>query len=151
MYMAVMAAEQYEMVVTAWVRLARGYTRILAMVEDELKARNLPELAWYDVLIELKRAHPEKLRPKDLQARLLLPQHGMSRLLDRMDAEKLVRREPCAEDRRGQLVSITTAGQEMVRRMWPVYRNGLRQALGQKLSERELDQVATILQKVERR
>jgi DNA-binding MarR family transcriptional regulator len=146
-----MTAANDDLIVSAWVKLARGYTRVLAQVEDELKARALPELGWYDVLLELRRALPAKLRPMDLQDKLLLAQHNLSRLLERMEKAALIKRERFEEDRRGQLVGITPEGLDILKRIWPVYRNVLRQALGQKLSPRELEMIALALQKIERR
>ena len=53
-------------------------TRAIEAVEARLKAADLPPLGWYDVLLELEKAGEAGLRPFELQARLLLPQYGVS-------------------------------------------------------------------------
>ena len=92
----------------------------------ELKTAGLPPLEHYDALLELRRARPEGLRPKALEARMLLAQYGISRLVDRLVRDGLATRRPCPEDRRGQLVTITPAGEALLARMWPVYRDAVR-------------------------
>ena len=119
--------------VEAWVALARAHARVLAHIEAALKAENLPPLAWYDVLLELDRAGEDGLRPLDLKDRLLLPQYGISRLLDRIRAAGYLARRPCPDDRRGHIVAITPEGRAIRERAWPVYRAALTEALGQPL------------------
>lgn len=114
--------------VALWTALSRAQRRVLRAVEAALKATALPPLEWYDVLLELDRG--PALRPRELRARLLLAQPNLSRLLDRMEAAGLVERTACEEDRRGQLVSITSAGRDLRRRVWPVYAAALQAALG---------------------
>ena len=54
---------------------------------------------------------------------------GLTRLVDRLEVEGLVRREPSPDDRRGIVVSITREGSALLRRMWPVYAAELRRSL----------------------
>jgi DNA-binding MarR family transcriptional regulator len=140
-----------ENVVAAWVSLARAYTEMLHAVESALKEQGFPPLAWYDVLLELKRIPRECIRPIDLQERLLLEQHNLSRLIDRMEREKLVERLPCDEDRRGQLIAITREGRALQKKMWPIYRDALIKGLGSNLQGDELELLARQLSKVSRR
>src|SRR5690606_30123458 len=76
--------------VAIWTGLVRTTDTIRDAIEAALKARGLPPLSWYDVLWELERAGPGGLRQNDLQARLLLVQYHLSRLLARMEAAGLV-------------------------------------------------------------
>lgn len=124
-----------EAVVGAWVRLMRAQRATLGAIEADLKRAGLPPLAWYDVLLELTRAEDGALRPLQLQERLLLAQHNVSRLVDRLEKDGLVRREPFAEDGRGQLVSVTAAGRQLARRMWQVYREAIERHVGSKLGD----------------
>ena len=80
---------------------------VLAMVEGDLKAAGFPPLAWYDALLELRRVEPEGLRQFELQRHMLLAQYNMSRLIDRLVEARLVRRQPCPQDRRGQVINVT--------------------------------------------
>ena len=102
-------------VVLAWARLERAHRAALATVEARLKAARLPDLAWYDVLLELERAD-EGLRPFELQKAMLFAQYNLSRLIDRMAAAGYVTRAASEEDGRGQLLRITRQGRAIRRR-----------------------------------
>jgi len=102
-----------------WTGLIRAGGRVQAAVEAALKAAGLPALGWYDALWEIEKAG--EIRPLMLQDRLLLPQYGLSRLVDRMEKAGLVQRRACDDDGRGQVLSLTEAGRAVRGRMWPVY------------------------------
>ena len=82
--------------VKAWTRLIRARDRVLGAIEQDLEAGDCPPLAWYDVLLELSRAADGRLRPFEIEKETLLAQYNLSRLLDRLEKEGLVAREPCA-------------------------------------------------------
>src|SRR5207237_9424443 len=107
--------------VTAWARLIRARETLVSAVERELKAARLPPLAWYDVLLELTRAPDGRLRPFEIEKETLLAQYNLSRLLDRLEKEGLIAREPCDDDGRGQWVVITGKGRALQARIWKVY------------------------------
>lgn len=130
-------------VMTAWIGLVRAHNAALSRIEDALKAAAMPPLEWYDVLLELDRAGA--LRPRDLQARLLLAQYNLSRLLDRMVGAGLVTRTPCADDKRGYLIELTAEGRAMRARIWPVYAAAIEEAVGERLSEDEAAALADLL------
>ena len=130
-------------VILAWTRLVRAHQAALAGIEAALKGAGHPPLEWYDVLLELERAGP--LRPRDLQARLLLAQSNLSRLLDRMAGAGAVERTPCEDDRRGHLVAATAEGSALRRRMWPVYAAAIQAAVGDRVSEAEATALAGLL------
>ena len=114
-----MADERTEMIMLAWVRLIRAHDRVVSNVEAEVKARGLPPITWYDILLELSRGGGRRMRPVELEKELLVAQYNLSRLLDRMVEAGLVQREPCDGDARGHMVSLTPAGKAMQKEMWP--------------------------------
>ena len=65
---------------------------------------------------------------KALAREVTLSRTGLTRLVDRIEREGFLRREPAAEDRRGAYVAITPEGIELLRRMWPVYERVLDEA-----------------------
>ena len=141
-----MTGKPSDMTITAWARLLKAQAKALDAVETDLKAKGHPPLAWYDVLLELKREENGTLRPLELEKRLLLKQHNVSRLIDRMEQKNLLKRLPFAEDGRGQLVAITDHGQDLLRRMWPTYRASIQDHVGSKLSDSEMTKLAALLQ-----
>ena len=105
----------------------------------------LPPLGWYDALLELEKAGEDGLRPFQLKERLLLPQSGTSRLLDRMERARLIRRTPHDNDARGQIVSLTEEGAALRQRMWSVYEKFLREAVERALRVEELHDLSALL------
>jgi DNA-binding MarR family transcriptional regulator len=130
----------------AWVQLIRAHRSALCSVERALRAADLPPLEWYDVLLELERGGP--LRSRDLQDRLLLAQYNLSRLLDRMESEKLISRERCSEDARCQWVRVTDDGKALRKRMWPVYASAIDEALGAKVTEVQAEKLSELLSRI---
>ena len=129
-----------------WKALMTASTRLTEAVEAALKAEGLPPLAWYDVLWEVEKAGEEGLRPFVLKDRLLLPQYATSRLLDRIAAARLIDRDQCPEDGRGQILTLTEKGRAMRARMWPVYEAVLKEQVGVVAETAELAAAAKLLE-----
>ncbi len=139
-----MSATPSETVVRAWARLTKAQQRALDSIERALKAAKLPPLAWYDVLLELERAGGS-LRPFELEREMLLAQYSLSRLIDRMEEAGYVERRALKEDRRGQAIVITAAGQTLRRRMWSIYGPAIQAAIGDHLSPKQIDTLSALL------
>ena len=135
-------------VVDAWIALNRAQRYVFEAIESELKSAGLPPLAWYDVLLELQREPDGRLRQSDLERRMLFPQYHISRLVDRLEREKLVRRERCEDDGRAYWVAITDKGLALRERMWPLYAAAIQGCLGEKLSDQEAARIAEGLRKL---
>ena len=135
-------------VVHAWTQLVRSEQTVLGRIDACMKEAGLPPLAWYDVLLELDRETAGRLRPVELERRLLLTQYNISRLLDRMGKAGLISREVCTEDGRGQWVVISPEGQKVRRRMWRVYGAAIERFVGSKLTAKEATELGTMLTKL---
>jgi DNA-binding MarR family transcriptional regulator len=144
----VMTTNPTETTIHAWTRLMRAQHAALSHIEGNLKQAGLPALAWYDVLLELSRAGEGGLRPFELERRMLLPQYGLSRLIDRIEAAGYLERRPCEADGRGQVLAITEAGEAMRRQMWPVYSAAIEEAVGARLTAAEAASLAELLQRL---
>jgi DNA-binding MarR family transcriptional regulator len=105
----------------AWRALLDVHRRVVGEVEAALAEAGLPPLSWYDVLWPLYGAERRRLRIGLLAEKVMLSRTGLSRLVDRLEAAGLLRREPAPEDRRGAYVALTPEGAALLRRMWPVY------------------------------
>jgi DNA-binding MarR family transcriptional regulator len=106
-----------------WRTFLNTHAVLIQRIEEDLKAPGLPPLAWYDVLWPLQRAEGRRLRMNELAQEVVLSRTGLVRLVDRIEAAGLLRREPVPEDGRGSYAAITTEGAATLRRMWPVYRS----------------------------
>jgi DNA-binding MarR family transcriptional regulator len=105
-----------------WRAFLNAHAALIQRIETDLKAHGLPPLSWYDVLWPLRRAEDRRLRMNELAREVVLSRTGLVRLVDRIEAAGLLRREPVPEDGRGSYVVITSEGTATLRRMWPVYR-----------------------------
>jgi DNA-binding MarR family transcriptional regulator len=109
----------------AWRALLNAHAAATRAIEAELKEADLPPLGWYDLLWPLYTAPERRLRMNELAQQAVLSRTGLVRLVDRIEAAGLLRREPVPEDGRGAYATLTEAGLETLRRMWPVYARGI--------------------------
>ncbi len=138
-------------VTRAWVRLMRTQRILLAAIEADLKSAGLPPLAWYDVLLELTRAEGGRLRQFEIERKVLLAQYNLSRLIDRLELEGLVRREASDDDRRGRWVIVTDEGRATQARMWSVYARSLQDHVAAKIDDASAERLADLLAKLTRK
>jgi len=71
----------------------------------------------YNVLRILRGAGEKGLPTLEIGERMIEQAPGITRLLDRLEAKALVRRERCAQDRRQVLCWLTPAGLDLVERL----------------------------------
>lgn len=131
-----------------WTGLIRANADLQARIEAALQAKGLPPLAWYDALWEIEKAGTEGIRPFALQDRLLLPQYGLSRLIERLVKAGYVERRACAGDGRGQMLHLTGEGARVRAAMWPVYETTLTGAVEARLSAAETVDLARLMQRL---
>ena len=107
--------------IATWRAFLEAHARLVTAVERDLAAAELPPAGWYDVLLPLYEAPERRLRMAELAERVLISRTGLTRLVDRIEAAGLLRREPVPGDRRGTFVVLADEGVELLRRMWKVY------------------------------
>jgi DNA-binding MarR family transcriptional regulator len=89
-----------------------------------------------------------QLRMRDLAAGVLLSRSGLSRLVDRMAAKGLVRREQDPDDRRGTLACITDDGMATLRAAAPVHLRGIEQHFASRLHADEVEVMQAALTRI---
>lgn len=138
---------------TAWILLIRLQQVLLNQVEATLKEAGLPPLSWYDVLLELSRDPDSGLRQFEIGERVLLNKYNLSRLIDRLESDELVKRQACDIDGRGNVVKITKKGMQQKQAMWPVYAKAIQALVGEPLTATQLrsltEIVSTLLEKIQ--
>jgi len=140
-------AQERDPTIRAWSHFLGAHALALRAIEDRLAAAGQPPLAWYDALLELSRAGG-RLRIGELGERLVVEPHSATRLIDRLEAEGLLRREPAAKDRRGVVAVLTDKGAALRKQMWPHYRNAILAVFGAALSTHEAETLTATLKKV---
>ena len=94
----------------AWRGVLYASATILRVAEPDLIAKVGFPLTWLDILAQLYDAPGNGLRILEIQERSLFTRSGITRLIDRIEAEGLVRRQTVPGDRRGVLVVLTAEG-----------------------------------------
>jgi DNA-binding MarR family transcriptional regulator len=84
----------------------------------------------------------------ELADRVLLSRSGLTRLIDRLQAEGLVRREPSPDDARGTFTVLTADGLNRLRHAAPVHLAGIREHWLVHFSDDELRQLAGFLSRL---
>jgi DNA-binding MarR family transcriptional regulator len=84
----------------------------------------------------------------ELAEGVLLSRSGLTRLVDRMERDGLLRREPCEEDARGFFAVITDAGRELFRRARVTHLDGVRARFLTHFSREELGTLAELWERV---
>ena len=137
-----------EKVVAVWIKLFRLERSLLNTVNQNLRKAGFPPLGWYDILWELQKTPTHRLRPLEIEQRVLLTQYNLSRLIDRMVKKSYVSRESCGNDKRGQWIVLTEQGKVLREQMWPIYAASIQQYLGLRLQVEEVKFLNDILTKL---
>ncbi|WBB81048.1 MarR family winged helix-turn-helix transcriptional regulator [Micromonospora sp. WMMD882] len=127
----------------------RAFARTIITVPRALDADLLREqsmsMSEYTVLRLLSEAPDRRLRMNDLAAGAALSLSGTSRIVDRLAAQRLVRRERCPSDRRGYHAVLTDAGLDRLRRAWPTHLESVRRHVFDHLRAADLAAFTTAL------
>lgn len=132
----------------AWRNFLKAHAIVVDRIDHDLLAAERLPLSSYDVLIELYEAPERRLRMHELAQRVVLSRSGLTRLVDRLEAEGLLRRDRSATDRRGAYAVITEQGIEALRRAWPVYAQGIARYFAQWLSPQEAQVLETAFERI---
>jgi DNA-binding MarR family transcriptional regulator len=132
----------------AWLALLQASSVVAEGVSGVLEeSRGLP-LGWFEVLVFLGDRSDGRLKMQELASSVLLSKSGVTRLVDRMVDQGLLRRASCESDRRVTYAEITAAGRRALRDAVPVHARALEERFTDTLSDAELRQLRTLLRKV---
>jgi DNA-binding MarR family transcriptional regulator len=126
-----------ELHLAAWRAFLKAHATVVDRIDHDLAAEQRLSLSSYDVLIELYEAPDRRLRMHELAQRVVLSRSGLTRLVDRLEAEGLLTRDRCGTDRRGAYAVITEQGVAALRKAWPVYARGISYYFARWLSQEE--------------
>lgn len=137
----------------AWRALLMAHATLLrrlgaALHEAPAGRQPLLPLEWYDALLALAESPGGRMRLGELAEAALLSRSGLTRLVDRLVAAGLARRERAAGDRRGSYAVITPEGRRAMARTLPAYEAALDRELGARLAPGEAKRLAQLLWKL---
>lgn len=102
----------------------------------------------FEALLRLSRTPGHRLRMSDLAAQTGLSASGLTRLIDRLHADRLVEREMCPSDRRGAYAVLTEEGRRRLGSVLPDHLELVDRHLTDVLTAEEADQLEAILRKL---
>ncbi|MFC4106452.1 MarR family winged helix-turn-helix transcriptional regulator [Micromonospora zhanjiangensis] len=95
--------------ITAIGLLVETYSGLVAKITGQLDEHGL-SMVEFEVLMRLARSPDRQLRMSDLAAQTSLSTSGVTRVVDRMERDGLLRRRACPSDRRCLYAVVTNAG-----------------------------------------
>jgi DNA-binding MarR family transcriptional regulator len=132
----------------AWRGLLRVHASMTKALDAELAREHGLPLSSYEVLLFLADAPGGRLRMSDLADGVLLSRSGLTRLVDRMERDGLLRRERCEDDARGYHAAITDKGSALFQRARRTHLDGVRERFLSRLSPDELRTLAELWEKL---
>jgi DNA-binding MarR family transcriptional regulator len=132
----------------AWRGLLRVHAGLTKALDAELLREHELPLSSYEVLLFLADSPHGRLRMSELADGVLLSRSGLTRLVDRMERDGLLRRQRCEEDQRGYFAEITDKGRELFARARKTHLDGVRERFLDRLSDGEQRTLAVLWEKV---
>ena len=115
--------------VTTWRELLESHHRTSSALERRLQSEHGIGVSEYEVLERLAAADKDARRMQELADAVYLSQSALSRVVARLEADGLVTRGMCPEDRRGIMACLTAGGRERYEAARPTHRAVLAETL----------------------
>jgi DNA-binding MarR family transcriptional regulator len=128
-----------------WLRLNAELSATLQREMQDDAGLSMPD---FGVLVHLTDSPDGRVRVTDLARLLLWERSRVSHHVTRMERRGLVTREECAEDGRGAFVAVTPAGRAAIEHAAPGHVRAVRRLVFDTLTPAEVDDLATVIDKV---
>ncbi|MFJ2058016.1 MarR family winged helix-turn-helix transcriptional regulator [Streptomyces sp. NPDC087908] len=127
----------------------RAYLHATTLLEDHLDRQlqrdaGMPHI-YYGLLVQLSQAPRRRLRMTELAKSAKITRSRLSHAIARLEKSGWVRRENCPSDKRGQFARLTDEGMEVLRQNAPGHVAAVRQALFDRLSADQVEQLGAIM------
>jgi DNA-binding MarR family transcriptional regulator len=143
-----MSADTMERWTPAWIALVRTHARLWDQIEAQMRHDSGLTMSRYDVLMQLDMAGG-RLGLSELASTIVLSASGLSKLLDRMEASELIRREPDPRDARSTFARITPRGRSLVKKARRSHHAWLQRAFGDALDDRDVADLSRIMRRID--
>jgi DNA-binding MarR family transcriptional regulator len=131
----------------AWRLYFESSLALLDVLEHELQRDAGIPVQWYDVFVQLE-DEPDGLRMVELADRILYSKAGLTRVIDRMEKEDLVRRVHRESDRRSIFIVLTDHGLARMLQARRYHRHGIEQHFASHLTDADTKALTRALEKV---
>ena len=93
-----------------WRAFLMAHALLTRRLDEDLRAEDGLTLGEYSALLQVAEAPDRSLRMNQLADGIFLSRSGVTRLIDRLEADGLIARSSCTSDGRGSLAVLTEAG-----------------------------------------
>src|SRR5918999_1564526 len=134
----------------AWRAFMGAHARLFRRLDDELRTEHDLSLPEYDALLHLAEAPDRRVRMSRLAALVLLSKSGVTRLIDRLEADGSVERLQCAHDARGAEAVLTEDGLSRLRHASATHLRGIERYFVDVLPQADLEAIERSMNAVSR-
>ena len=128
--------------------MLRSHAELTRALDAQLAREHKLPLSSYEVLLYLADSPDGRMRMSDLAESVLLSRSGLTRLVDRLEREGLLRRERCESDARGLFAEITPAGRRVFNEARRTHLDGVRRMFLDRFSRDELRTLGALWEKL---
>ena len=132
----------------AWRGMLRAHAELVRTLDAELAREHDLPLSSYEVLLYLNDSGDGRMRMSELADSVLLSRSGLTRLVDRLERQGLLKRERCASDARGLFAEITPEGRSAFAAARQTHLDGVRRLFLERFSRDELRTLGALWQKL---
>jgi DNA-binding MarR family transcriptional regulator len=132
----------------AWRGMLRAHSELTRALDAELTREHKLPLSSYEVLLFLADSEGGRMRMSELADSVLLSRSGLTRLVDRLEREGLLKRERCESDARGFFAEITPKGRRVFTAARQTHLDGVRRLFLDRFSRDELRALGALWQKL---
>jgi DNA-binding MarR family transcriptional regulator len=132
----------------AWRGLLRAHACLAKRLDGELEQAHRLPMTSYEVLHHLEGSSGGRMRMCDLAEQAQLSRSGLTRLVDRLEAEGLLARCSCEHDARGSYACLTDSGRERLEEARGTHLAVVREHFFSRFSEGELGALADMWERI---
>ena len=132
----------------AWRGLLRAHACLAKRLDAELEqAHGLP-MTSYELLGHLEESSGGRMRMCELAEQAQLSRSGLTRLVDRLERDRLLERCSCDHDARGSYACLTDSGRERLEEARVTHLAVVREHFFSRFSESELSVLADMWERI---
>jgi DNA-binding MarR family transcriptional regulator len=128
--------------------MLRAHSELVRTLDSELASEHDMPLSSYEVLLYLNDSEEGRMRMSELADSVLLSRSGLTRLVDRLERQGLLRRERCQHDARGWFAEITPEGRRAFAAARKTHLDGVRRVFLSRFSRDELRTLGGLWEKL---
>ena len=147
MYARAVSTDPLDRWTSAWLTMVRTHARLWEQLEAQMRNETGLTMSRYDVLMQLDMAGG-RLGLSELASTIVLSPSGLSKLLDRMEASGLIRRQPDPRDARSTFARITPRGRSLVAKARRHHHAWLQKSFADALDDRDLADLNRIMGRI---